>query len=63
MLAVPLRIVKSGVADADATRFVARSYQREALPAIDLLLRDKTLDKAAAARLKKLRASATSGSR
>jgi serine/threonine protein kinase len=62
MLALALRMVQSGVADADATRFVARSYQREALPAIDQALRDKSLDKAAAARLKKLRARIASGS-
>ena len=63
MLRDTLRMVQTGVAETDATRFIARRYQREALPAIDRALRDKSLDKAASARLQKLRARITSGSR
>ena len=63
MLADSLLMVMDGVADADAARFITRSFQREALPVIDEALKDKGLDAAASARLKKLRSRIASGAR
>lgn len=63
MITDTLRMVTEGVADVDAARFIARSYQREALPVLDHALRDRGLAPAASARLKKLRARIASGAR
>ena len=61
MLAHAIGMVVHDEAVDDATRFIQRAYQREALPAIDRALREPGLDAKASARVKKLRARVQSG--
>jgi Flp pilus assembly protein TadD len=57
VLSNALSMVIHDLAGADAARFIQRTYQREALPAVDAALRENKADAAVLARLRSLRAS------
>jgi hypothetical protein len=60
MLPHALYMIEHDEAVDDATRFIVRAYQKEALTPIDRAIRDST-DPAATGRLKKLRARVRAG--